>query len=645
MSILKHNKLPALLGLSLLMSLSSPAAAQWPTLDMAAIKEGIQSKIELVKQSKIVTQATELGGKMNSAIGDAKSSVTKFAGDNIEKAKKKAEKLKKEKERLEKKKEKLDKLKEKADKMKEKAEKAKKAMNDAKQFKEDAMNKVNEDKQMVDDAKSTVNEAKQMAAEAKATAQGAINDAKSTVNDAKTMVNDARSTAQGAISDARATVNDVKSTASGAINDARMQVNDARGVVADVLPQDESANDSFVEDYVAAYEDSINSDSKVYEQLPAEEAISPMEADSLNNSFMENVQPLPDIAGIEGIENLQMRGAVSETMDRISVQKGLVSGAKTGLNSELPQVKTLEKAAPATVNGKVLGRRAFGREKISEVQRSAGNLKESVALSSEAAPVANKLKTLKTDKALAKPAVMRSKAVAEVKKVNAVTDTPKAVNSPKPNERLKSGFRQRAIINKEPQVLDKGAWLDKNETIKTASYQHTETLMFGAEGGLSDIPDGVVSNGDYDETIIPESLVNYCKFGVDKLNDVTMMQNCLKELIKHMSDKDSQVAAEGKAIHTKILSEAIIAAVSESMALKNAAANYGEKLDKQEEDMGSASSSRDDSGALAMTNKEMQFVINKLLSSQTTLGSVEALKLVGGIDYADFGEDDDEGGE
>ncbi len=645
MSILKHNKLPALLGLSLLMSLSSPAAAQWPTLDMAAIKEGIQSKIELVKQSKIVTQATELGGKMNSAIGDAKSSVTKFAGDNIEKAKKKAEKLKKEKERLEKKKEKLDKLKEKADKMKEKAEKAKIAINDASQFKDDAMTKFNEAKQLVDYSKSTVNEAKQMAAEAKATAQGAINDAKSTVNDAKTMVNDARSTAQGAISDARATVNDVKSTASGAINDARMQVNDARGVVADVLPQDESANDSFVEDYVAAYEDSINSDSKVYEQLPAEEAISPMEADSLNNSFMENVQPLPDIAGIEGIENLQMRGAVSETMDRISVQKGLVSGAKTGLNSELPQVKTLEKAAPATVNGKVLGRRAFGREKISEVQRSAGNLKESVALSSEAAPVANKLKTLKTDKALAKPAVMRSKAVAEVKKVNAVTDTPKAVNSPKPNERLKSGFRQRAIINKEPQVLDKGAWLDKNETIKTASYQHTETLMFGAEGGLSDIPDGVVSNGDYDETIIPESLVNYCKFGVDKLNDVTMMQNCLKELIKHMSDKDSQVAAEGKAIHTKILSEAIIAAVSESMALKNAAANYGEKLDKQEEDMGSASSSRDDSGALAMTNKEMQFVINKLLSSQTTLGSVEALKLVGGIDYADFGEDDDEGGE
>ncbi|MFR2533212.1 MAG: hypothetical protein ACLS9L_06405, partial [Alphaproteobacteria bacterium] len=91
MSILKHQKLITLFGLSLLMSLSSPAQAQWPTLDLTAIKEGISSKIELVKQSKIVTEATKLGGKMNSAIGDAKSSVTKFAGDNLEKAKKKAE--------------------------------------------------------------------------------------------------------------------------------------------------------------------------------------------------------------------------------------------------------------------------------------------------------------------------------------------------------------------------------------------------------------------------------------------------------------------------------------------------------------------------------------------------------------------------
>lgn len=41
MSILKHNKLPALLGLSLLMSLSSPAAAQWPTLDMAADRKSV----------------------------------------------------------------------------------------------------------------------------------------------------------------------------------------------------------------------------------------------------------------------------------------------------------------------------------------------------------------------------------------------------------------------------------------------------------------------------------------------------------------------------------------------------------------------------------------------------------------------------
>ena len=162
MSMLNYHKLPALLGLGLLMSLSAPAQAQWPTLDIAAIKEGIQSKIELVKQSKIVTQATEQAGKLNSAIGDAKSSMTKFAGDNIEKAKKKAEKLKKEKERLEEKKEKLDKAKEKAEKAKQKAEKAQKLMNDAQKLKNDSLKKVN-------DVGSMINDAKQMAADVKST--------------------------------------------------------------------------------------------------------------------------------------------------------------------------------------------------------------------------------------------------------------------------------------------------------------------------------------------------------------------------------------------------------------------------------------------------------------------------------------------
>ena len=94
MSILKHQKLITLFGLSLLMSLSSPAQAQWPTLDLTAIKEGISSKIELVKQSKVVTDAMATAGKINAGIGEAKASVSKFAGDNLAKAQEKIAALK-----------------------------------------------------------------------------------------------------------------------------------------------------------------------------------------------------------------------------------------------------------------------------------------------------------------------------------------------------------------------------------------------------------------------------------------------------------------------------------------------------------------------------------------------------------------------
>lgn len=186
-----------------------------------------------------------------------KSSVTKFAGDNLEKAKKKAEKLQKEKERLEEKKKKLEEKKEKLEKQKKKIEKAKKAMEEAKKLKEDAEKKIQEGKDMVNDVKSQVDEAKQMAA------------------DAQAAVNDAKATAQGAIADAKSTVGEVKST----VNDAKSTVGDAVGTVREEKNELQSAiggqsgsaaaDSSFVDDYVAQYEAGINSDAKIYEQMPA----------------------------------------------------------------------------------------------------------------------------------------------------------------------------------------------------------------------------------------------------------------------------------------------------------------------------------------------------------------------------------------
>ena len=645
MSILKHQKLITLFGLSLLMSLSSPAQAQWPTLDLTAIKEGISSKIELVKQSKIVTEATKLGGKMNSAIGDAKSSVTKFAGDNLEKAKKKAEKLQKEKERLEEKKKKLEEKKEKLEKQKKKIEKAKKAMEEAKKLKEDAEKKIQEGKDMVNDVKSQVDEAKQMAA------------------DAQAAVNDAKATAQGAIADAKSTVGEVKST----VNDAKSTVGDAVGTVREEKNELQSAiggqsgsaaaDSSFVDDYVAQYEAGINSDAKIYEQMPA--------ADS--EAVSETLPAAGDVAA-EPADEVET-ALVPAAGDMSAVV------APEDMSAQQP-VAAVTGAAQTVTGGKQLNRRPFGRKDMTAgtaaVQSSAvstvtGTLQTAPAAVSsaatgqvatpatstatpsaavETAPAAVKTqavgRSIRT-RASAAPSAVSAAATGQAATPATSAATPSAAVEAAPaavkTQPARRSFRQRATIKKDNQA----SLFELKQSVNLAAGSYSETLMFGAEDSGESIPDGVIHNGEYEETIIPDTIVDYCNIGVDQLQDTSVMQNCLKQLITHQSDSDNQVAEEGKALFTKATAEIAIATVAESMQQKVIAAKYQEQVqDKREETLASASTSRDDSGGLAMTNSGEQTLLNALSAMAAAQLSIDAFNQVGGFTKEDLGETEGE---
>ena len=645
MSILKHQKLITLFGLSLLMSLSSPAQAQWPTLDLTAIKEGISSKIELVKQSKIVTEATKLGGKMNSAIGDAKSSVTKFAGDNLEKAKKKAEKLQKEKERLEEKKKKLEEKKEKLEKQKKKIEKAKKAMEEAKKLKEDAEKKIQEGKDMVNDVKSQVDEAKQMAA------------------DAQAAVNDAKATAQGAIADAKSTVGEVKST----VNDAKSTVGDAVGTVREEKNELQSAiggqsgsaaaDSSFVDDYVAQYEAGINSDAKIYEQMPA--------ADS--EAVSETLPAAGDVAAEPADEAETALAPAAGDMSAVV--------APEDMSAQQP-VAAVAGAAQTVTGGKQLNRRPFGRKDMTAgtaaVQSSAvstvtGTLQTAPAAVSsaatgqaatpatsaatpsaavETAPAAVKTqavgRSIRT-RASAAPSAVSAAAAGQVATPATSAATPSAAVETAPaavkTQPARRSFRQRATIKKDNQA----SLFELKQSVNLAAGSYSETLMFGAEDSGESIPDGVIHNGEYEETIIPDTIVDYCNIGVNQLQDTSVMQNCLKQLITHQSDSDNQVAEEGKALFTKATAEIAIATVAESMQQKVIAAKYQEQVqDKREETLASASTSRDDSGGLAMTNSGEQTLLNALSAMAAAQLSIDAFNQVGGFTKEDLGETEGE---
>ena len=694
MSILKHQKLITLFGLSLLMSLSSPAQAQWPTLDLTAIKEGISSKIELVKQSKIVTEATKLGGKMNSAIGDAKSSITKFAGDNLEKAKKKAEKLQKEKERLEEKKKKLEEKKEKLEKQKKKIEKAKKAMEEAKKLKEDAEKKIQEGKDMVNDVKSQVDEAKQMAA------------------DAQAAVNDAKATAQGAIADAKSTVGEVKST----VNDAKSTVGDAVGTVREEKNELQSAiggqsgsaaaDSSFVDDYVAQYEAGINSDAKIYEQMPAadseavsetlpaagdvaaepadeaETALAPAAGDMsavVAPEDMSAQQPVAAVAGaaqtVTGGKQLNRRpfgrkdmtagtaavqsSAVSTVTGTLQTAPAAVSSAATGqaatpaTSAATPSAAV--ETAPAAVKTQAVGRSIRTRASAapSAVSAAAAGQVATPATSAatpsaavETAPAAVKTqavgRSIRT-RASAAPSAVSAAATGQAATSATSAATPSAAVEAAPaavkTQPARRSFRQRATIKKDNQA----SLFELKQSVNLAAGSYSETLMFGAEDSGESIPDGVIHNGEYEETIIPDTIVDYCNIGVDQLQDTSVMQNCLKQLITHQSDSDNQVAEEGKALFTKATAEIAIATVAESMQQKVIAAKYQEQVqDKREETLASASTSRDDSGGLAMTNSGEQTLLNALSAMAAAQLSIDAFNQVGGFTKEDLGETEGE---
>lgn len=596
MSILKHQKLITLFGLSLLMSLSSPAQAQWPTLDLTAIKEGISSKIELVKQSKIVTEATKLGGKMNSAIGDAKSSVTKFAGDNLEKAKKKAEKLQKEKERLEEKKKKLEEKKEKLEKQKKKIEKVQKAMEEAKKLKEDAEKKIQEGKDMVNDVKSQVDEAKQMAA------------------DAQAAVNDAKATAQGAIADAKSTVGEVKST----VNDAKSTVGDAVGTVREEKNELQSAiggqsgsaaaDSSFVDDYVAQYEAGINSDAKIYEQMPA--------ADS--EAVSETLPAAGDVAAEPADEAETALAPAAGDMSAVV--------APEDMSAQQP-VAAVTGAAQTVTGGKQLNRRPFGRKDMTTGTAA--------VQSSAVSTVTGTLQTAPAAVSSAAAGQAATPATSAATPSAAVETAPAAVKT----QPARRSFRQRATIKKDNQA----SLFELKQSVNLAAGSYSETLMFGAEDSGESIPDGVIHNGEYEETIIPDTIVDYCNIGVDQLQDTSVMQNCLKQLITHQSDSDNQVAEEGKALFTKATAEIAIATVAESMQQKVIAAKYQEQVqDKREETLASASTSRDDSGGLAMTNSGEQTLLNALSAMAAAQLSIDAFNQVGGFTKEDLGETEGE---
>ncbi|MDD4556149.1 MAG: hypothetical protein PHE89_02310 [Alphaproteobacteria bacterium] len=273
------------------------ANALFPTVDVSAIKNGIEKNVNIVKQSKEIQNVKKLSGKINSSIGSAVESVSKFKEEKLAKVQEKAAKVQKEKDRIEKKQSKLQKLKAEYEEKKKQYEEYKKQAESYKQQYEDAKADI---KKQYEEYKKQAESYKQQ-----------YEDAKADINEVKSDINDAKAEYESYKSD----VVDLKDSVGEMASDAKETVNSKIDDAKEQIPTSSFDTSSQESDY-------INSDDKTYSTPVEEEAETTTgrlpftqptvelqeEIDATGENIIEPVNAVEGVGEVEGVEE-----TISET--------------------------------------------------------------------------------------------------------------------------------------------------------------------------------------------------------------------------------------------------------------------------------------------------------------------------------------------
>ena len=606
-------RLLTLSGFLSLAVLPRHAAAQWPTLDISSVKEGISTNIELVKQSKVVTDAMATAGKINAGIGEAKASVSKFAGDNLAKAQEKMKKLQEEKERIEKKKEEYEKIKKEIEEKKEAMEDYKRQ---AEALKADAEGYIADAKEMKDAASDVISTVKDDVSSASSSAGVSSGNA-----DLNTTSAVAEAEPQTAVS-GRTAFGSVQSESEYQVaaptSDAK-NYGEAVSETSAVAGISEIAEDDTAEADVQALAEEQLRLKEEQEALDKEKA--ELEVDAMFAKTPEEKAAVEEKMKALDAKYEDLKGRMSENAAQLAAaQEQTAAEAAVETSAE-------NKAVPA-------GRRPFGMpEKAAAVTDENNDDKQPVDErekdeDKEPQPF-HRAKILdgETSTKMEIPESHRAKILDTYEAP--VDHTPKILEQSRQQSGNSSGgFRKRAV--QRSSALQNGRHY--------ASRSFSETMVFADLAGGS-VPDGTV-NGVF---ILSDRLAQECEINVADLEDEKVMDECIKKLVKAKSDNDAAVAQEAAAVYKTIMQETVNALIAESMAQKNEAANYETKvLEEMEKKIAQTKNSRDDTGGLSLTNMETQYLLNRILTIYAGEMSLNALKEISSFDKSYYQDGDDE---
>lgn len=606
-------RLFALSGFLLLAALPHHAVAQWPTLDISSVKEGISTNIELVKQSKVVTDAMATAGKINAGIGDAKASVSKFAGDNLAKAQEKMKKLQEEKERIEKKKEQYEKI-----------------------------------KKDIQEKKEAIEDYKRQAEALKADAQGYIDDAKEMKDAAADVVSTVKDDVSSASSSAGVSSGNADLNTTSAVAEAEPQTavsgRTAFGSVQSESEYQVAAPTSDAKNYGEAVSETsaVAGISEIAEDDTAEADVQALAEEQLK--LKEEQEALDKEKAELEVDAMfaktpEEKAAVEEKMKALDAKYEDLNGRMSENAAQLAaaQEQTAAEAAvetPAENKAVPAGRRPFGMpEKAAAVTNENNDDKQPVdekEKDEDKEPQPFHRAKILDGETSTKMEIPESHTPKILDTYEAPVDhTPKILEQSRQQSGNSSGgFRKRAV--QRSSALQNGCHY--------ASRSFSETMVFADLAGGS-VPDGTV-NGVF---ILSDRLAQECEINVADLEDEKVMDECIKKLVKAKSDNDASIAQEATAVYKTIMQETVNGLIAESMAQKNEAANYETKvLEEMEKKIAQTKNSRDDTGGLSLTNMETQYLLNRILTIYAGQLTLDTLNEVSGFDKSYYQDGDDE---
>lgn len=606
-------RLLTLSGFLSLAVLPRHAAAQWPTLDISSVKEGISTNIELVKQSKVVTDAMATAGKINAGIGDAKASVSKFAGDNLAKAQEKMKKLQEEKERIEKKKEEYEKIKKEIEEKKEAMEDYKRQ---AEALKADAEGYIADAKEMKDAASDVVSTVKDDVSSASSSA--GISSGNADLNTTSAVAEAEPQTAVSGRTAFGSAQSESGYQVAAPTSDAK-NYGEAVSETSAVAGISEVAEDDTAEADVQALAEEQSRLKEEQEALDKEKA--ELEVDAMFAKTPEEKATVEEKMKALDAKYEDLNGRMSENAAQLAAaQEQTAAEAAVETPAE-------NKAVPA-------GRRPFGMpEKAAAVTDENNDDKQPVDErekdeDKEPQPF-HRAKILdgETSTKMEIPESHRAKILDTYEAP--VDHTPKILEQSRQQSGNSSGgFRKRAV--QRSSALQNGRHY--------ASRSFSETMVFADLAGGS-VPDGTV-NGVF---ILSDRLAQECEINVADLEDEKVMDECIKKLVKAKSDNDASIAQEATAVYKTIMQETVNGLIAESMAQKNEAANYETKvLEEMEKKIAQTKNSRDDTGGLSLTNMETQYLLNRILTIYAGQLTLDTLNEVSGFDKSYYQDGDDE---